>query len=226
MDSSRVAPVRTALLGGVAFAVLWFVGASLLFYAAGGTNDSGPVAAAADYPDAVLSHAFNVRLGATLLVAAAVALLWFASALRIRVRAVGGIGLMPLLGAAGVAAAVVAQAGLVVASIAVAEQRPDAAWVVYQMSEAVGFESFVATVFAGVAVTGVVLTAERSTMSGWFWWVTAAIGVALLVGGVLDGLGVIPGGRFSILFSLWIFIAGFALQAGTRPSVTHGVGLS
>lgn len=61
----------------------------------------------------------------------------------------------------------------------------------------------------------VVVTA-RSSLSVWFWWFTVVFTVILTVGGMVEGLGITPAGRFSILFGLWAFVAGFALQADPK----------
>ncbi len=67
-----------ALMGGAAFFVLWFIGAQILWLASGGdvSTEIGPNAD--QYPAAVLSNQSGIHLGTTLLVLAAVSLIWFA----------------------------------------------------------------------------------------------------------------------------------------------------
>ena len=203
---------RAALFGGVVFFVLWFVAGQILYFATGGTTDDAPLPGPSEYPEVVLSNEAQVHTGATLQVLAAAALLWFAGCLWERIRSEHGLGLVAAFGAAGVAMLLVLEAGLVVASVGIADESPATSWTVYQLSMAVGFESFLTALFGAVAVAGVIATTDRNMMSRWFWWLTAAIALLLTVAGTLEGLGVIPNGRFSIFFGLWVVIAAFALQ--------------
>ena len=109
------------------------------------------------------------------------------------------------------------EAALVVASVDIAEETPGISWAIYQLSGAVGFESFITTVLGAVTVTAVIATLGRDTVSKWFWWFTAVVGVVLTVTGILEGMGIFPDGRFAIFFGLWAFIAGFALFANAGP---------
>ena len=212
MSPSRIAP-----LGGPVFFVLWFVGAQILYFARGGTTDGGPLPGPSEYPEVALSNQSGIHTGATLLVVAAAALLWFASSLRDRIRSEGGVGLVAALGAAGVAMLLILEAALVVASVDIAQETPGISWAIYQLSGAVGFESFITTVLGAVTVTAVIATLNRDMVSKWFWWFTVVVGVVLTATGILEALGIFPDGRFAIFFGLWAFVAGFALFADAGP---------
>jgi len=69
-------------------------------------------------------------------------------------------------------------------------------------------------------VIGVVLTADRSTLSEWFWWTTVVFGF-VAVGGLLEGFGVTTDGRFAIIFGVWTFIAGLGLQSQRIANQTN-----
>lgn len=213
MSPSRIAP-----LGGPVFFILWFVGAQILYFARGGTTDGGPLPGPSEYPEVALSNQSGIHTGATLLVMAAAALLWFASSLRDRIRSEGGVGLVAALGAAGVAMLLILEAALVVASVDIAEETPGISWAIYQLSVAVGFESFITTLLGAVTVTAVIATLNRDMVPKWFWWFTAVVGVVLTVTGILEGMGIFPNGRFAIFFGLWAFIAGFALFVNAGPN--------
>ena len=213
-----MSPSRIALLGGPVFFILWFVGAQILYFAGGGTTDGGPLPGPSEYPQVALSNQSGIRTGATLLVLAAAALLWFAAGLRHRVRSEGGVGLVAALGAAGVAMLLILEAALVVASVHIAEETPGISWAIYQLSGAIGFESFITTVLGAVTVTAVIATLGRDTVSKWFWWFTVVVGVVLTATGILEALGIFPDGRFAIFFGLWAFVAGFALFADAEAS--------
>jgi hypothetical protein len=208
---------RLALLGGVAFFVLWFVAGQVLFFATGGTLDDAPRPAPSEFRDVVMSNEPQVQVGATLLVLAAAGLLWFAGGLRDRIRSEHGLGLVPALGAAGIALLLVLQAGLVLASVGVARESPATSWTVFQLSSAVGFESFITALLGAVTVAGVIANSDRNTVSRWFWWLSALAAAVLAVAGTLEGLRVIPNGRFSILFGLWVVVAALALQRHPTP---------
>jgi hypothetical protein len=114
----------------------------------------------------------------------------------------------------------VLQGGLVIETVAIIEEAPDLSWTIYQLSSAVGYESFMTPLLGAVALSGVMVATQRSTMRRWFWWLTAVIAAALTVGGSLEGLGVVPNGRFAIFFGLWAFITGFALSADPATDET------
>ncbi len=198
--------------------MLWFVGAQILYFARGGTTDGGPLPGPSEYPEVALSNRSGIHTGATLLVVAAAALLWFAAGLRHRLRSEGGVGLVAALAAAGVAMLLILEAALVVASVDIAQETPGISWAVYQLSGAVGFESFITTVLGAVTVTAVIATLGRDTVSKWFWWFTVVVGVVLTATGILEALGIFPNGRFAIFFGLWAFVAGFALFADSEAS--------
>ena len=212
---------RLALLGGPAFFISWFVAAQILYFASGGTTDGGPLPGPDEFPAVVLSNRSSVYAGATLLAVAGVFLLWFAAGLRDRVRSDRGLDLIGPLGAATVAVLVFLEAGLVAASVRIAESAPEASWTVDQLSGAVGFESFLTSLLGAVAAAGVIVAADQNTISKWFWRVTIVIGVILSVAGVLEGFDLIPAGRFAIIFGLWVAIAGFALQASPQQAAEH-----
>ena len=207
---------RIALLGGPLFLVLWFVGANLVWSATGGETPADR----SDFADVVLSNQSTAYAGGTLLVFAAASLLWFAAGLRARIRSGHGVDLVAALGTAGIAILLVLQGGLVIETVAIIEEAPDLSWTIYQLSSAVGYESFMTPLLGAVALSGVLVAIQRSTMRRWFWWLTAVIAAALTVGGTLEGLGVAPNGRFAIFFGLWAFIAGFALSADPATDET------
>lgn len=78
-------------------------------------------------------------------------------------------------------------------------------WTVYQLSHAVSYESFMTPLLDAVTLIGTLVAIQRGAMRRWFWWLTAMIAAALTVGGTLEGLGVLPTGRFAIFFGLWVF---------------------
>jgi hypothetical protein len=71
-----------------------------------------------------------------------------------------------------------------------------------------------------VALSGGLIATQRSTMRTRFWWLIAVVAVALAVGGTLEGLDVVPNGRFAVFFGLWALIAGIALSATPAPKKT------
>ncbi len=107
-----------------------------------------------------------------------------------------------------------------VASFNLAAEDPGMAWQLKELSEPLGFESFATPLLGATVLTAVVALADRSRLSTWFWWFTVAFAIFLAFGGLLEGFGVIPAGRFAILFGLWAFVAAFALQsqAGDQAS--------
>jgi hypothetical protein len=173
-----------------------------------------------DFAEVVLSNQSTAYAGATLLVFGAASLLWFAAGVRERTRPAHGIGLITALGTGSVAILLVLQGGLVFEAAAIASEEPDLAWTIYQLSGAVGYESFMTPLLGAVTLSGVLVATQRSTMRRWFWWLTAVIAAALTVGGTLEGLGVVPNGRFAIFFGLWAFITGFALSADPATDET------
>ena len=209
----KVGQIRIALMGGAAFFVLWFTGAQILWFASGGdvSTEIGPNAD--QYPAAVLSNQAGVHVGATLLVLAAVDLIWFAGGLRARVGTKHQLDLIPALAIGGVAILLILEAGLMIASINLAAEDPGMAWQIKKLSDSLGFESFATSLLGATVLTAVVALADRSRLSTWFWWFTVAFAIFLTSGGLLEGFGVVPAGRFAILFGLWAFVAAFALQS-------------
>ena len=173
------------------------------------------------YPAAVLSNQSGVHVGATLLVLAAVGLIWFAGGLRARIGSRHQLDVVPVIAISGVVILLILQAGLTVASLDFAEQAPDTSWNLHKLSGALGFESFMTSLLGGMALAALVVTADRSSVSTWFWWFTVAFAAILTVGGLLEGVGATPDGRFSILFGLWAFVAAFALQAGPAEDISN-----
>jgi hypothetical protein len=212
----RLSRTRIALLGGPLFFILWFVGANLVWSATGGDIEADR----SDFAEVVLSNQSSAYAGGALLVFAAASLLWFAAGLRGRIRSGHGVDLVTALGTAGIAMLLVLQGGLVFETVAIIEEAPDLSWTIYQLSSAVGYESFMTPLLGAVALSGVLVAIERSAMRRWFWWLTALNAAALTVGGTLEGLGVLPNGRFAIFFGLWAFIAGFALSADPTTDET------
>ena len=204
---------RIALLGGPVFFALWFVGAQVLFFASGGGVNGESVPNAAEYPEAVLSNQPAVNSGSTLLVLAATSLLWFTVGLRNRIRSRDTLDLFPVLAITGVAVLLILQAGLTIGSMQIAAQAPELSWQIRELSGILGFESYITSLLGGFTLTAVAVNA-RSAVSRGFWWFTVVLAGILTLGGLLEGLGVTPAGRFSILFGLWALIAGFALQKG------------
>lgn len=205
--------IRVALFGGPVFFVLWFLGAQIQYFASGGGPNGDPAPSAEAYPSAVLSNPSGINGGAVLLVLAAVSLIWFSLGLRARTESQHRFDLFPLLSMGGVAFLLIVQAGLSVASLQLAEQAPDTAWHLRELSMTLGFESFITPLLGGAALTALVLN-DRDSLSKRFWWFTVVTAAVLGLFGLLEGLTITPPGRFSILFGLWAFAAGFALQAG------------
>ncbi len=106
-----MSPTRIALLGGPVFFALWFVGAQVLYFASGGGVNGATVPNATEYPEAVLSNQSGVNSGSTLLVLAAISLLWFAVGLRNRIRSHDTLDLFPVLAIGGVVLLLILQAG-------------------------------------------------------------------------------------------------------------------
>ena len=209
---------RIALLGGPVFFALWFLGAQVLWFASGGVVNDESAPNAAEYPEAVLSNQAGVNSGSTLLVLAAISLLWFAVGLRNRIRSHDTLDLFPVLAIGGVVVLLILQAGLTVGSMQIAEQAPETSWHIHELSGILGFESFTTSLLGGFALTALAINA-RPAFSRGFWWFTVLLAGILTVGGLLEGFGVTPAGRFSILFGLWAFTAGFVLQKGfTEPT--------
>jgi hypothetical protein len=208
-------PARIALLGGPAFFVLWFIGATFLWSATGGESQAEQT----EFPEVLLSNESGAYAGATLLMLAGVSILWFAAGIRDRIRSEHGVGLVSILGTAGVAMLLILQAGLAIEAVAIAGETPDASWTVYQLSNALGYESFMTPLLGAVTLTGFIAATERAEMRR-FWWLTVVFAAVLIVGGILEGLGVTPDGRFAIFFGLWVFIAGFKLSVSPTAAET------
>lgn len=194
-----------------------------MFFASGGGVNGESLPNAAEYPEAILSNQLGINSGSTLLVLAAITVLWFAVGLRSRIPSSDGLAMFPVLAIGFVAGLLILQAGLAVGSSVIADHSPETAWSFYELSGTLGFESFVATLLGGAAISTVAATG-RSSLSRWFWWLTTLFAVLLTVGGLLEGFGVTTAGRFAIFFGIWAFVAGFALQA--RPPVTSGIDVS
>jgi hypothetical protein len=207
---------RIALLGGPLFFFVWFTGATFVWSAVGGESPADR----SEFAEVVLSNQSSAYAGGTLIVFAAAMLLWFAAGLRERIRPLHGVGLVAVLGTAGVAMLLLLQGGLVIEAVAIAEEAPDLSWTIYQLSSAVGYESFMTPLLGAVVLSGVLVAAQRGTLRTWFWWLTAVVAVVLAVGGTLEGLDVVPNGRFAILYGLWALIAGIALSATPAPKKT------
>jgi hypothetical protein len=207
---------RLALLGGPAFFVLWFVGATLLWSATGGESQ----AERSEFPEVLLSNESGAYAGATLLILAGVSILWFAAGIGEQIRSEHGVGLVSTLGTAGVAVLLILQAGLAIEAVVIAEETPDTSWTVYQLSNALGYESFMTPFLGAVTLTGFIVATTRSTMRRWFWWLTVVFAAVLIVGGILEGLGVTPDGRFAIFFGVWVLVAGFTLSVSPTAAET------
>lgn len=211
---------RAALLGGPAFFILWFMGAQVLYFAGGGTMDESPRPAPGEFPAVLLANRSSAYLGATLLLLAGASLLAFAAGVRGRLGSVRGLELLAVLATAGIAMLLVLEGGLVIASVDMAASKAEFAWLVDQLSGAVGFESVGTSFLGAAAVIGVLAAVPRKTVPRWFWWLSLVFGVVLAMGAILEGLAVVPGGRFSILFGLWVAIAGFALMSDPSTDKT------
>ena len=206
---------RLTLLGGPAFFVVWFFAGQILFFALGG--DVPP--SQAEYGSMAIANAADIRLGATMLVAAAGLLMIFGGALRSEVEKIHGLGLVAAGGAFAIALLLVLQGGLAFTSVELAAEAPHEAWLVAQLSDGVGFESFPVSLLAAVTLFAVAVVPGKASMASWLWWTTMALAIILVVGGILEGLGIVVSGRFSIFFGLWATTAGLALAI--RPSTTE-----
>lgn len=160
----------------------------------------------------MLSNQSGIHGGSTLLVLAAVSLIFFAVGLRERTGSKSELGLFPVLAMSAVAVLLILQAGLMVGSLQLAGHSPETAWHLQELSGTLGFESFITPLLGGVALA-VLVAIGRLSFSRWFWWFTFAFTVILTVGGLVEGFGITTAGRFSILFGVWAFVAGFALQS-------------
>ncbi len=214
-----VIQMRAALLAGPAFFALWFLGAQTHYFASGGGPNGVPSPSAEAYPTAVLSNHTAASAGATMLTLAAISLLFFGVGLRTRFGSKGGLGLFPALAIASVAMLLIIESGLWAASLRLAEIAPDLAWPLLKVAGSIGFESPLTALLGGAALSVLVITG-RSVVARWMWWFTAVLAVLLVVFGLLEGLGVTPSGRVSILFGLWAFVAGFGL-AGPAPAASQ-----
>ena len=211
--------MRVALAAGVGFFVVWFIAGQILFFATGGDIDESPLPGPAEYASVAIENESGLMLGSALLVVAAGLLLFFAGGLKARVGSSDDVLPAAVGGLVGVGMLLVLQAGLLVSSSLVAAEAPETAWVLYQQSTVLGFESFIVTLLGAVTTGAVAMVASRHTVPSWYWWTTVGMAVLLAVTGLLEGTGVIPNGRFSIIFGLWVLISGATLAA-TRATAT------
>jgi hypothetical protein len=199
---------QVALLAGPAFFIVWFIGATLMWSATGGESQ----ATRSEFSEVLLSNQSSAYAGATLLVLAGALLLWFAAGIRDRIRPGHGIGLVSALGTAAVAMLLIIQGGLVIEAVSMAEEAPDVSWTVYQLSGALGYESFMTALIGGATLIGFITAANNRITPSWFLWLSAAVAAVLIAGGTMEGLGITPDGRFAIFFGLWVFVAGVTLS--------------
>lgn len=211
---------RVALGAGVGFFIVWFVAGQILFFATGGSIDESPLPGPTEYALVAIENESSLMLGSALLVIAAGLLLFFAGGLKGRIGSHDDVLPAAVGGLVSVGMLLVLQAGLLVTSSLVAEEAPETAWVLYQQSTVLGFESFIVTLLGAVTAGAVAMVASRHTVPPWYWWITAGIAVVLTVAGLLEGTGVIPNGRFSIIFGLWVLTSGATLAATGRPHAT------
>jgi len=195
------------LLGGPAFFVAWFTAAQTLYFGRGGEVQ----ATRADYGSVAASHASEIRIAATMLVVAAGPLLLFGSALRSQMHAAALPGRVASGCVIVIALLLVVQGSLAYASLEIASEDPADGWLAIQLSDRLGFESFAVSLVAAMALLAAARALGKEQMTSWLWWTTNAAAVVLGVGGLLEGSGVVPAGRFAILFALWAAVAGSAL---------------
>ena len=211
--------MRLALAAGVGFFIVWFIAGQILFFATGGGIDESPLPGPVEYASVAIDNESSLMLGSTLLVVAAGLLLFFAGGLKARIGSPEDVLPAAVGGLVGVGMLLVLQAGLLVSSSLVAEEAPETAWVLYQQSTVLGFESFIVTLLGAVTAGVVAMVSSRRTVPPWYWWTTVGLAALLAVTGILEGTGVLPNGRFSIIFGLWVLISGATL-ASTRATHT------
>jgi hypothetical protein len=199
---------QVALLAGPAFFIVWFIGATFAWSATGGESQ----AARSEFSEVLLSNESSAYAGATLLVLAGALLLWFAAGIRDRIRSGHGVGLVSALGTAAVATLLIIQGGLVIEAVSVAEEAPDISWTVYELSGALGYESFMTALIGGTTLIGFITAANKRLIPSWFLWLSVVVAAVLIAGGTIEGLGITPDGRFAIFFGLWVFVAGVTLS--------------
>jgi hypothetical protein len=200
---------RAAMLSGVAFALLLFFGVTCMFDSTPDTADKSADAVAQDYVTWISDgdNRAAVLVGCFLTILAAIALVWFASALRTRV-APGSTPLLgfALLAAGGVAAATLGPLALVGGHTFGDDPVPtdgNVIWMVLSLS----FPALLA-VF-GLAVAAMIATtvyAGRRVLPMWlvvFGWIAVVAGVL--------GVMFIP----MILVLLWFLAAG--IYGAVRP---------
>ena len=199
---------RLALACGPAVFALWFLAGQILFFAQGGESRPGQT----EYASVALSNASSIRLATTLLVVAAALLIVFAGGLISSHRAgVGFLRFVIVAGSTGIAILLVLQAGLASASVELAREAPREAWFLFRLSSAIGFESYPVALLGATILAAVAVTLRNGSIAAWLWWTTSVVAVILFAGGILEGLDLVPSGRFSFLFALWIAIAGLSL---------------
>ena len=208
---------RIALLAGPVFFALWFTAGSTLFFAVGGDTAESPLPGPAEFPEVVLANESGMYLGATLLVLAGIALLWFGVGAKDRVGSGHGLDLVVVVAAAALSTLLFVEAGLVVGTAVLAAETPELSWAVNQLASTVGYENFISTLLGAAVTGGVIVATTRNRIGAWLWWLTVMVASVLTVAGILEGLGALPSGRFSILFGLWALIAGIGL-AGSRST--------
>lgn len=211
---------RIALAAGVGFFIVWFVAGQILFFATGGSIDEGPLPGPTEYAAVAVENESNLMLGSTLLVVAAGLLLLFAGGLKARIGSSEDVLPAAVGGLVGVSLLLVVQAGLLAGSALVAAETPETAWVLYQQSTVLGFESFIVTLLGAVTVVVVSVVASTNTVPSWYWWTTLGVAGLLSVSGILEGTGVIPNGRFSIIFGLWVLLSGVTLANTSTKTAT------
>ena len=199
---------RAALLGGPAFLVVWFSGANIEYFALGGGDPL--TRTEADFVTVAVANAAEFRLAATMLVVAAGLLLFFGSALLSDVETSHGLARAASAGSVAIAVLLALQAALIFTSVELAAEAAQA-FLVYRLSGAVGFESFPVSLLAAVTLFAASIALGKPSIPPWLWWTTIAMATVLAVGGILEGLGIVPDGRFAIFFGLWATITGLTL---------------
>ena len=78
------------------------------------------------------------------------------------------------------------------------------------------------SLLAAVTLFATSIVLSRASMPTWLWWTTLAI--VLAVGGILEGLGIVPDGRFAIFFGLWATTTGLSLAFRSSTSESTNAG--